>query len=181
MARTPAIAAVEAARIPYRLHEYAHDPKAESFGLEAAEKLGWEPARVFKTLVVSIDGGLSFALVPVDRQLDLKALGKRTRMADAGQAERATGYIKGGISPLGGRRRLETFLDASALEHESILVNGGGRGLQLELDPRDLAKLADAKVLHIARAAKPPVWASGPGEGAPGEPGGSPGGATLHR
>ena len=133
------------------MHEYAHDPSADSFGLEAAEKLGWEPARVFKTLVVSVDGELAVALLPVDRRLDLKALGKRASMADAGHAERTTGYVKGGISPLGQRRRLATFVDDSALEHSSILVNGGGRGLQLELAPADLVALTDAKILHLAR------------------------------
>lgn len=150
-ARTPALAAVEAAGVRYRVHEYDHDPRTDSFGLEAAEKLGWEPARVLKTLVVSVDGVLAFALVPVDRQLDPKALGKRVRMADAGHAERTTGYVKGGISPLGGRRRLDTYLDASALEHETVLVNGGGRGLQLELDPGDLERLTEAKILQISR------------------------------
>ena len=151
MARTPAIAAAEKAGIGFRLHEYEHDPRAGSWGLEAAELLGWEPARVFKTLVVSADGALAVALVPVDRELDLGALGKRARMADVRQAERTTGYVKGGISPLGQRRALPTVLDASALDHDTILVNGGGRGLQLELAPADLVALTGAAVRPVAR------------------------------
>jgi Cys-tRNA(Pro)/Cys-tRNA(Cys) deacylase len=101
--------------------------------------------------VVSVDGALVVALVPVDAQLDLKALGKRAQLADVGHAERTTGYVKGGISPLGQRRQLPTYLDESALEHETILVNGGGRGLQLELAPSDLVALAGAEVRPIAR------------------------------
>jgi Cys-tRNA(Pro)/Cys-tRNA(Cys) deacylase len=151
VARSPAIAAVEQAGTPFEVLEYEHDPKAESWGLEAAELLGWEPARVFKTLVISIDGALAVALVPVDAQLDLRALGKRARMADVGHAERTTGYVKGGISPLGQRKQLPTTLDDSALEHETILVNAGGRGLQLELAPADLVELTGADLRKIAR------------------------------
>jgi Cys-tRNA(Pro)/Cys-tRNA(Cys) deacylase len=151
VARTPAIAAAERAGIVFRVHEYEHDPKAESWGLEAAKRLGWPPERVFKTLVFSLDGSLAVALVPVDAQLDLKALGKRATMAEPRVAERATGYVKGGISALGQRRVLPTYLDASALEHETILVNGGGRGLQLELTPGDLAALTNADVRVLAR------------------------------
>src|ERR1700704_6552415 len=101
MAPTPAVAAAEQAGIDFTLHEYAHDPAAESYGLEAAEKLGVDPARVFKTLVLSVDGELNVACVPVASQLDLKAIGKRARMADKTQAERTTGYVTGGISPIG--------------------------------------------------------------------------------
>ncbi|HEY5059597.1 MAG TPA: Cys-tRNA(Pro) deacylase [Gaiellaceae bacterium] len=150
MARTPAIAAAERAKLRFTLHEYDHDPDADSYGLEAAAKLGADPARVFKTLVVSVDGALAVACVPVSAQLDLKALGKRARMADKTQAERATGYATGGISPLGQRRRLPTHLDASALEHATILVSAGRRGLQVELDPRDLVRLTEASVHPIA-------------------------------
>jgi len=149
-AKSPAIAAAEQAGIEFDVHEYEHDPKAESWGVEAAELLGWPPERVFKTLVVSLDERLAVALVPVDRLLDLRALGKRARMADAGHAERTTGYVKGGISALGQRKRLATLLDSSALEHETILVNGGGRGLQLELAPADLVRLTSAEVRAIA-------------------------------
>ncbi len=119
MASTPAVAAAERAGIAFTLHEYEHDAAAESYGLEAAEKLGVDPARVFKTLVVSVDGELEVACVPVAAQLDLKALGKRARMADRTQAERTTGYVTGGISPIGQRKRLPTHLDASALRATS--------------------------------------------------------------
>jgi Cys-tRNA(Pro)/Cys-tRNA(Cys) deacylase len=150
VAATPAIRALEQAGVGFSLHEYEHDPRATSYGEEAAEKLDVDPARLFKTLVVSVDGALAVACVPVTAQLDLKRLGKRARMADKGQAQAATGYVSGGTSPLGQRRRLPTHLDASALQHETILVNGGRRGLQLELDPRDLVRLADARVHEIA-------------------------------
>ena len=150
MARTPAIAAVERAGVRFALREFEHDPAADSYGLEAAEKLGADPRRVFKTLVVSLDGALALACVPVSTQIDLKALGKRAQLADKTHAERATGYVSGAISPLGQRRRLPTHLDASALEHETILVSAGRRGLQLELDPRDLARLTDAAVHPLA-------------------------------
>jgi Cys-tRNA(Pro)/Cys-tRNA(Cys) deacylase len=153
VAATPAIAAAERAGVGFRLHEYEHDPAATSYGEEAVAKLGVEAARIFKTLVVSVDGELQLACVPVAARLDLKALGKRAALADRGDAERATGYVSGGTSPLGGRRTLPTHLDESALEHELILVNAGRRGLQLELDPRDLARLTDARIHAIASAA----------------------------
>jgi Cys-tRNA(Pro)/Cys-tRNA(Cys) deacylase len=143
---------VEEAGVPFTLHEYEHDPASTSYGEEAAAKLDVEPERLFKTLVVSVDGELAVACVPVPQQLDLKALGKRASLADKGHAQRVTGYVSGGTSPLGQRRRLPTHLDASALEHETILVNGGRRGLQIELDPRDLARLTDATVHAIASA-----------------------------
>ena len=150
MAATPALQAAEAAGIAFSLHEYEHDPRGSSYGDEAAEKLGVDARRLFKTLVVSIDGALAVACVPVSAQLDLKRLGKRARMADKAQAQSATGYVSGGTSPLGQRKRLPTHLDGSALEHETILVNGGRRGLQLELDPRDLVRMTDAQVHAIA-------------------------------
>jgi Cys-tRNA(Pro)/Cys-tRNA(Cys) deacylase len=153
MAATPAIRAAEAAGIRFSLHEYEHDRRASSYGDEAAEKLDVDPRRLFKTLVVSIDGALAVACIPVDTQLDLKRLGKRAKLADKGQAQSATGYVSGGTSPLGQRKRLPTHVDSSALEHETILVNGGRRGLQLELDPRDLVRLTNATVHEIASAA----------------------------
>jgi len=153
MASTPALTAAERAGIPFSLHEYDHDPKAASYGDEAAEKLDVDPARLFKTLVVSVDGELAVACVPVSAQLDLKALGKRTQLADKGQAQKATGYVSGGTSPLGQRKPLPTHIDSSALAHKTILVNGGKRGLQLELDPRDLVRLTGARVHPIASAA----------------------------
>jgi Cys-tRNA(Pro)/Cys-tRNA(Cys) deacylase len=150
MAPTPAVATAEREGISFSLHEYEHDPAAGSYGQEAAEKLDVDPARLFKTLVVSVDGALIVAMVPVDRQLDLKALGKRAKLADKGEAQAATGYVSGGTSPLGQRKRLPTHLDASALEHTTILVNAGRRGLQIELEPRDLVRLTDARVHAIA-------------------------------
>ncbi|HET8529460.1 MAG TPA: aminoacyl-tRNA deacylase [Gaiellaceae bacterium] len=134
------------------MHEYRHDPAVRSFGDEAVEKLGWPAERVFKTLVVSVDGELHVACLPVSEQLDPKALGKRVRLADTQQASRTTGYVTGGTSPLGQRRQLPTHVDASALEHETILVNGGRRGLQLELDPNDLVRLTSARVHPLASA-----------------------------
>ena len=152
MARTPAIAAAESAGIPFALHEYAHDPKAESYGLEAAEALGLDPTRVFKTLVVDRDGSLAVAVLPVAAQLDLNALGKRTTMAERAKAERSTGYVLGGISPLGQRRQLPTLVDASALEHPTIHVSAGRRGLEIELDPHGLVRLTGAEVRPITRS-----------------------------
>ena len=153
MAPTPAVTAAERAGIRFSLHEYAHDPKTASYGDEAAEKLDVDPRRLFKTLVVSVDGELAVACVPVPDQLDLKALGKRVQLADKGHAQKVTGYVSGGTSPLGQRKPLPTHVDASALEHETILVNAGRRGLQMELDPRDLVRLTDARVHPIASAA----------------------------
>ena len=150
MASTPAIAAAERAGIAFAVHEYEHDPAVDSYGIEAAEKLGVDPARVFKTLVVSVDDVLAVACVPVAAQLDLKKLGKRARLADKTQAERTTGYVTGGISPLGQRRRLPTHLDASAQEYETILVSACRRGLQIELAPDDFVRLTDARVRPIA-------------------------------
>src|SRR6478752_4110194 len=138
---TPAIDAATRGGIAFALHEYEHDPRAESFGLEAAEKLGLDPARVFKTLVADVDGTLTVAIVPVGAQLDLKALGKRATMADVRLAERTTGYVTGGISPLGQRKRLPTVLDQSALVFETIHVSAGRRGLEIELAPEDLLEL----------------------------------------
>jgi Cys-tRNA(Pro)/Cys-tRNA(Cys) deacylase len=150
MASTPAVSAAEKAGIEFSLHEYDHDPAAESYGLEAAEKLGIDPARIFKTLVVSVDGELAVACVPVAAQVDLKALGKRARMADRTDAERTTGYVQGGISPLGQRKKLPTHLDASARDHERIMVSAGRRGLQIELSPDDFVLLTGARVHPIA-------------------------------
>jgi Cys-tRNA(Pro)/Cys-tRNA(Cys) deacylase len=151
MARTPAIAAAEEAGITFSVHEYEHDPAVESYGLEAAERLGLDPACVFKTLVVDLDGKLAVAVLPVAAQLDLRSFGKRVAMADGARAESATGYVLGGISPLGQRRRLPTTIDESALEHEAIHVSAGRRGLEIELDPRDLVWLTEAAVRAIAR------------------------------
>jgi Cys-tRNA(Pro)/Cys-tRNA(Cys) deacylase len=149
---TPAVALLDREKVPYTLHAYEHDPKAPSYGLEAAEKLGLDPARVFKTLLADVDGTLVVCVVPVERQLDLRALGKRAQMAKPAQAERATGYVVGGISPLGQRKRLQTVVDESALGFETIHVSAGRRGLEVELDPRDLVRLTSARVAPCASA-----------------------------
>ncbi|MET0840082.1 MAG: Cys-tRNA(Pro) deacylase [Marmoricola sp.] len=153
---TPATVALERAGVSFTPHSYEHDPAAPSYGLEAAEALGLDPAAVFKTLLADVDGRLVVGIVPVIGQLDLKALaaavgGKRAAMADPGAAERTTGYVVGGISPIGQRKRLPTVLDASALEQTTIYVSGGKRGLDLGLDPRDLVTLLDAGVAAIGR------------------------------
>jgi Cys-tRNA(Pro)/Cys-tRNA(Cys) deacylase len=148
---TPAIVAADRAGIPFDVHAYDHDPRASSYGLEAVEKLGVDPDRVFKTLVADVDGTLTVAIVPVEAQLDLRALGKRTRMADIKAAERATGYVAGGISPLGQRRALPTVVDESALAFDTIHVSAGRRGLEIELSPADLVRLTGARVERIAR------------------------------
>ncbi|MFJ6454059.1 Cys-tRNA(Pro) deacylase [Paenarthrobacter sp. NPDC091669] len=151
---TPATAALAAAGVPFVLHPYAHDPAAASYGMEAAEVLGIEPERVFKTLVVEVEGRLAVAVVPVSGNLDLKsiaaALGaKKAAMADPQAAERRTGYVLGGISPLGQRQPSPTVLDESALGFDAILVSGGRRGLDIELAPADLIRLTKAAVAAI--------------------------------
>lgn len=147
---TPAVAAAERAGVRFVLHEYRHDPGA-AYGLEAAEKLALAPSRVFKTLVASVDGRLVVAIVPVGAQLDLRSLGKRAALAAQADAERATGYVAGGISPLGQRRRLTTILDESALEHDTIYVSAGRRGLEIELAPQDLVALTGAETRRLVR------------------------------
>ena len=144
------MAAVERAGVPFRVHEYPHDPRTPSYGLEAAERLGLDPATVFKTLVADVDGTLTVAVLPVDAQLDLRALGKRARLAETKDAERATGYVAGGISPLGQRRALPTVVDESALGLATIHVSAGRRGLELELAPGDLIALTGASVAAVA-------------------------------
>ena len=154
---TPAVDAARQSGIAYRLLEYGHDPAAESFGLEAAEALGVDAAAVFKTLIASLSSGdLVVAVIPVVTRLDLKALAvaagaKKAVMADPKAAERATGYVIGGISPLGQRRRLSTVMDESALTHLQIYVSGGRRGLEIALQPRDLVTLTDANLARIGR------------------------------
>ncbi|MFE4832271.1 Cys-tRNA(Pro) deacylase [Streptomyces sp. NPDC056672] len=153
---TPATVALTAAGTAYTLHAYEHDPASASYGEEAAEALGVSPDRVFKTLVADVDGELTVAVVPVAGSLDLKALaaavgGKRAAMADPAAAERTTGYVRGGISPLGQRKRLRTVLDASAESHPTICVSAGRRGLEVELSPKDLATLTTATLAPIAR------------------------------
>ncbi|WP_244927603.1 Cys-tRNA(Pro) deacylase [Nocardioides sp. W7] len=154
---TPATVALTAAGIAYTLHPYEHDPRAESYGLEAAEALGLDPARVFKTLMASVDGRLAVAVVPVSGQLDLKALaralgGSKATMADKGAAERATGYVVGGISPVGQKRAHPTVVDATALAHPTIYVSAGRRGLDLEMAPADLVAVTGATTAEVGRS-----------------------------
>jgi Cys-tRNA(Pro)/Cys-tRNA(Cys) deacylase len=153
---TPVFAALSSAGIAFTPHTYEHDPRVESFGLEAAGALGVDPARVFKTLIADVDGELCVGVVPVTGSLDLKALAaalgaKKARMADPERAERATGYVVGGISPLGQKRRHRTVLDASADQWDTIFVSAGRRGLEVELAPAELARLTDALVVAISR------------------------------
>jgi Cys-tRNA(Pro)/Cys-tRNA(Cys) deacylase len=148
---TPATTAARNAGVEHRVHEYEHDPAAPSYGMEAAEALGLDPARVFKTLVVHLDGALTVCIVPVEHELDLRSLGKRARMADTTKAERTTGYVAGGISPLGQRRALPTLVDETALEHETVFVSAGRRGLEIELAPGDLVALTGADVRALRR------------------------------
>jgi Cys-tRNA(Pro)/Cys-tRNA(Cys) deacylase len=147
---TPATRATRAAGIEVRVHEYEHDPRTDSYGTEAAEKLGLDPARVLKTLLADVDGTLTVCVLPIGKRLDLGALGKRAQLANPKAAERATGYVVGGISPLGQRRRLPTVVDASALSFDTVHVSAGRRGLELELAPEDLVRLTDARVAAIA-------------------------------
>lgn len=153
---TPATVAASRAGVAFTLHSYEHDPAAASWGEEAAQALGADPRRVFKTLVVSVDGALAVAVVPVSSSLALKAVaaaagGKRAELADPAAAERTTGYVLGGISPLGQRKRLRTVVDASAGDHETVFVSAGRRGLEIELSPADLIALTSAVTAPIAR------------------------------
>jgi Cys-tRNA(Pro)/Cys-tRNA(Cys) deacylase len=154
---TAATALLDREGIPYTVHTYPHDPKHESYGSEASEALGVPADRVLKTLVASVDDTLAVGVVPVSAQLDLKALaavlgGKKATMADQAVAERATGYVVGGISPIGQRRRLPVVVDATALEFQTVYCSGGRRGLELELSPADLIRAADATTAPIARS-----------------------------
>ncbi|WP_122817240.1 Cys-tRNA(Pro) deacylase [Nocardioides pantholopis] len=160
---TPAARALTRAGVPHTLHEYDHDPRAESYGMEAATALGLDPARVFKTLMASVDRlpgtgrpGLVVAVVPVSGQLDLKALARavgagKAQLADPGAAERATGYVVGGISPIGQKRQHPTVVDASALDHPTVFVSGGRRGLDLEIAPADLVGVTGATTAPVGR------------------------------
>jgi Cys-tRNA(Pro)/Cys-tRNA(Cys) deacylase len=153
---TPATVALSALGLDFQVHTYAHDPSAASYGREAAEALGLDAARVLKTLLADVDGRLVVGIVPVANQLDLKALaaatgGKRAVMADPAVAERATGYVVGGISPLGQRKRHTTVLDTSATAWPTVLVSGGRRGFEVELTPADLVAATSATVAAISR------------------------------
>lgn len=151
---TPATAALAAAGVPFVLHPYTHDPSAASYGSEAAEALGIDPSRVFKTLMVEVEGRLAVGIVPVSGTLDLKAFAatlgaKKAAMADPAAAQRRTGYVLGGISPLGQRLPSPTVLDSSAVGLQTLLVSGGKRGLDIELAPADLIRLTQAVTAPI--------------------------------
>ncbi|MFW6203434.1 MAG: Cys-tRNA(Pro) deacylase [Actinomycetota bacterium] len=154
---TPATTVLAKSGVPHTIHPYEHRPTARSYGIEAAEALGVEPERVFKTLLADVDGDLVVAIVPVCGSLDLKAVasahgGKRAGMAASAAAERATGYVVGGISPFGQRKRLPTIIDVTALDHETVYVSAGKRGLDIELAPADLVRLTGAKTARIGRS-----------------------------
>ncbi|MCW2758820.1 MAG: hypothetical protein JWO46_2566 [Nocardioidaceae bacterium] len=153
---TPATVALTKAGVTFSVHPYEHVAGAESYGLEAAQALGVAPERVFKTLLADVDGNLVVAVVPVSGQLDLKALAtaigaKRAAMAEPAAAERSTGYVVGGISPFGQRKRLRTVLDDSAYAHPTIFVSAGRRGVDLEIAPADLVAVLDARTAPIGR------------------------------
>ncbi len=155
---TPAIELLKKSQVPHEVLSYHHDPKAASYGLEAVEKLGLAPATVFKTLLAASEKQeLLVAIVPVAGTLDLKALAqaagvKKLEMAKPDQAQRSTGYLVGGISPLGQKKRLRTFIDESAAELPTIHVSAGRRGLEVALAPTDLARLLDAPFVPIGKA-----------------------------
>ena len=152
---TPATALLSKQQIAFTLHPYDHDPRSQAYGEEAAAALGVDPGRIFKTLIASVDGKLACAVVPVAGRLDLKAFaaalgGKRAELADPAAAARATGYVVGGISPLGQKARLRVVLDASAEGFETVYVSAGKRGLQVQLRPADLVRAAGASVATIS-------------------------------
>lgn len=155
---TPAIDLLKKHRAAHRVHAYEHDPKAASYGLEAAEKLALQPEQVFKTLLAASERNeLVVAIVPVAGSLDLKALAqaagvKKCEMADPSQAQRATGYLLGGISPLGQKKRLRTFIDSTAQQVESVFVSAGRRGLEVELTAMVLAELTNATFAAIGKS-----------------------------
>jgi Cys-tRNA(Pro)/Cys-tRNA(Cys) deacylase len=151
---TPAVTAAARAGVRVAVHDVGPLTNADGYGRAAARALAVEPGRVFKTLVVTVDGALAVAVLPVEREATLKAVaaalgGKRAALADRADAERATGYVVGGISPVGGRRRLPTVIDATAVTHATVFVSAGRRGLELELAPADLIALTGAVVAPV--------------------------------
>lgn len=153
---TPATTALDAAGVEHAVHAYAHDPGAASYGDEAADAMGVEPDRIFKTLLVDAGGELAVGVVPVTATLDLKALAsalgvRKVEMADPAVAERRTGYVVGGISPIGQRLAHRTVIDETAEMWDSVYVSAGRRGLEVELAPEDLVRITGAAVAPIAR------------------------------
>ena len=154
---TPGISVAKKAKITHKVHQYAHDPSSESFGEEAAEKLGVPAARVFKTLVISLDNKqLAVGIIPVSSKLSMKHIAKaagvkRATLAAQSDVERSTGYVLGGVSPLGQKQMLKTIIDASAKKYPSVYVSAGRRGLEIELSPDDLARLINASFAQICQ------------------------------
>lgn len=152
---TPGIKLLQKKQIAHQVHDYSHDPTAASYGLEAAEKMGVAPEQVFKTLVAELDGKqLLVAILPVDQQLSLKKLakaagGKKAQMADPAQVERTTGYVLGGVSPLGQKKALPTYIHATAQQLEQMYISAGKRGLEIQLAPDDLQQLTRARFAAI--------------------------------
>jgi len=154
---TPAINLAKRNKVTFKIHEYSHDASSQSYGLEAAEKLGVVEDQVFKTLVVLVDKKeFVVGVVPVSSMLSMKLIAKaagakKAVMADKSDVERSTGYVLGGVSPLGPKKRLKTFVDSSAQKHDTIYVSAGRRGLEIELAPQDLANLTNAKLTDISQ------------------------------
>jgi Cys-tRNA(Pro)/Cys-tRNA(Cys) deacylase len=159
-AGTPATVALAKSGVSFSSHTYEHDPRSTAYGVEAAQALGLDPAQVFKTLIASVDGSATVAIVPVNGSLDLKLIaaacgGRRAELADASVAQRLTGYVLGGISPLGQRRALPTVLDVSASILPTIYISGGRRGFDIGIAPDDLIGLTNGSYAAIARAERP--------------------------
>lgn len=154
---TPGIKIAEQAKIAHKVHEYSHDPASDSYGLEASTKLGVDQARVFKTLLVNLDNKeLAVGIIPVSSMLSMKLIAKATgakkaKMAEQADVERSTGYVLGGVSPLGQKKKLKTILDSSAMSHSTIFVSGGRRGLEIELSPDDLVRLTHGALASITQ------------------------------
>lgn len=152
---TPAINLAKKHKITYQIHQYQHDPKVASYGLEAAEKLGCDVNQVYKTLIVELDKSqLAVAVVPVNKQLNLKLVAKaagakKAEMAQPDAAQRATGYLLGGVSPLGQKKRLKSYICQSAEQHQTLFVSAGKRGLEIELQPQDLQQLTQATFARL--------------------------------
>ena len=154
MSATPATKLLDKLRIDYRLHEYAYDPTAQNIGMQAADALGVDPARLFKCLMFGTSTQTGAALIPTNKEMNLKLAAKalnekKISLLNRAQAEKLSGYVIGGISPLGQRSRCQVLLDQSALLHETILFNGGKRGLQIEIAPQDFTRAANAKTLEL--------------------------------